>query len=712
MSREDISFQQYAKVLRKRRWAATTIFAAVVGLSLAVTLFMTPVYKATAQVYVDPGQTAQLNFQQTQYQSDTSVYIETQIGILRSESIASKVIADLGLFGETESHGIIGVLKGMVGFVFSAFEGPLDTASAEKVKIDKFEDRLDVSAVKNSNLIKVSFEAEDRELAARVANATVQTFIERNLEMKVAPAREAMTWLNDKVEEIRGKMSKSASELQDYKREKELIVTGDKQSNISLQALTELSTRVLEAEARRYEAEVKYQQVKSIGDDIDKLMSLPSVMNNTIIQSLKTQHSTLNKDIAEMSKKLGDKHPQMIRTRRELEITDEQLRREINLIVNSLKTDYETTLKQEQSLKNALARQKQEAMNYESRSSEYELMRQDVESSKDIYDAVLKRFQESNLMGNISMSNVQFIDHAIPPLDPDRPKGALYILIGVIMGGFLAVGGAFGLEYMDSTFKSPDDIEDYLGLPFLGMVPSVPALMEKKGHQNLIAVTDPKSAVSEAIRSIRGSILLSSGDKTPKVIQVCSAVHSEGKSTISSNLACIMSAAGEKVLLVDGDMRKPRLHRVFKTPNGKGLSSLLIRQDTLDDVVHRTSVANLSFLPSGPVSPNPAELLGSKTMQELLVTLRGQYDRVIIDCPPYLGLADASMLTPVTDGTILVVKGGETPRDVVQKATKGMALIKAKVLGIVLNAQTGDASDYYAYNYNYYHTDADKTGTE
>lgn len=712
MSREDVGLQEYLKVLRKRRVVAVSVFAAIFALSLFAAFFMRPVYVATAQVYIDPGQTAQLNFQQNVSQFDTSSYIETQIGILKSESIASKVITDLGLFsGDAGGGGLLSIIARPLGF----FGVHLDAkASGEhertQNKVDSFLGNLDVTVVSNSNLIKVSYESDDPVQAANVVNATVQAFIERNLEMKVAPAREAMAWLTDKVDEIREKMSASATQLQDFKREKELIVTGENQSNISLQALSDLTTKVLEAESRRYEAEVKYQQVKSAGNDTDRLMSLPAVMNNPTIQALKAQQTTLSKDIAQLSKRLGQKHPQMIGSQRELEALNGQIDREASRVVSSIKSEYDASLKAEQSLKGALSRQKQEAMSYERRSTEFDLMRQDVDSSKEIYDTVLKKFQESNLMGNVSMSNVQFIDKAMPPMSPDRPKKPLYMLIGLILGAFSAVGVAFLMEYMDNTLKSPDEIDDYLGLPYLGMVPNVPALQGVKPHTNLITVSDPKSVAAESFRNIRGSILLSSGDTTPKVIQVCSALHSEGKSTISSNLACIMAAAGERVLLIDADMRKPKLHRAFKVSNSNGLSSLLIRQDKLADVIRQTPVTNLSFISSGPISPNPAELLGSNTMKETIAEIRGRYDRIIIDCPPYLGLADASMLTPLTDGTVLVVRSGKTSRELVRKTGKALELINAKVLGVVLNDLSGDSDEYYyAYNYNYYYTN-DKTG--
>jgi capsular exopolysaccharide synthesis family protein len=309
-------------------------------------------------------------------------------------------------------------------------------------------------------------------------------------------------------------------------------------------------------------------------------------------------------------------------------------------------------------------------------------------------------------MGNVSMSNVQFIDRAIPPTSPYKPRKSKNIMLGLIAGIVTGVAFAFAFEYLDNTFKSPEDIEEYLGLPFIGLIPTIKSMQGAKRDEFLLTVTSPKSVFSEAFRNIRGNILLSTGDHPPQVIQICSAVFSEGKSTVCSNLATIMAAAGERVLIIDGDMRKPVLHKMFKISNARGLSSVLSGQIELDEAIRDTQVENVSIIPAGPISPNPTELLGSRTMKILLAELRQRYDRVIIDCPPYMGLADSSMLTTLTDGVLIVIRSGKTSRDLIYQTIKNMEMIKAKVLGVVLNDQSGTADEYYyyySYNYNYYY---------
>lgn len=704
MTRKELEISEYVKVVKKRRWTVASVFLAVF-LSVAVYTFTArPIYEATSVVYIDPGVVTQYTFQQAQSPIDNPSYIQTQIGILRSESIARTVVAKAGLAGAAqEKAGVELLLANVLDSLGPGFRPDQeDDNVGDAVRV--FHKKLGTEALKNSNLVKVSYKDEDPALAAKVVNETVSAYIERNLEMKVAPAREAMAWLNTKLGDIKSRMTVSASQLQDFKREKGLIVTGDKQMNISLQALSDLTSKSLAATARKSEAEVRYQQVQKLAKTQDGLMSLPAVINNKLIQDLKAQESLLNKEAAANSKKYGDKHPKMISLSNERDVLKQQIKNEADLIVASLKNEYETSRREEQAVRAALSQQKGEAMSYERRSTEYDLMKQDVQGSTDIYDAVLKKFQESDLMGKMNMTSVQLLDKATPPNRPVRPRKALNLILGVIIGSLGGIGFAFLFEYIDSTYKSPEDVEEHLALPFLGMVPRINELKKTVGTATAKPfAVNPKSTVAEAFRNIRSNILLSTGDTNPKVIQVCSPIHSEGKSLVSLNTSCIMAAAGEKVLLIDGDMRKPSLHKALGLPHSNGLSSILAMQASLESVITPTGINNLSFISSGPISPNPGELIGSNRMAEIIKSLRGTYDRVIIDCPPYLGIADASILTPLTDGILLVVRSEITSKEAAMKATKGMSMINAKILGVVLNDLSSKSESQYYYNYNYGH---------
>jgi polysaccharide biosynthesis transport protein len=378
-----------------------------------------------------------------------------------------------------------------------------------------------------------------------------------------------------------------------------------------------------------------------------------------------------------------------------MDALQEQIKSEVNFIVLSFKNSYDVALKDEQNIKAAFAQQKAAAMNYDKRASEYDIMKQDVEGSRSIYDVVLKKFQESTLTGSMNMSNVQLLDQAVPLEKPFRPDKPMNLMLGLIIGLMCGVAASFAVEFLDSTFKTPDDVEEYLRLPMLGVIPRI------KNIENFMA--DPKAPGAESFRNVRSNLLLSTGDKAPKVVQICSASHSEGKTTFALNMASIMAAAGERILLIDADLRKPRLHKMLKAANRQGLSNHLCGQTGLDDIIKQSQIEGVDVITSGPIPPNPSELLGSRSMRDSLVLLSRLYDRVIIDCPPLAGLADAPLVSSMSDGIILVIRGSKTPRDLVVKSKKNLEAINARVLGVVLNDVRGRSDQYYyQYNYGYY----------
>ncbi|HEY3346109.1 MAG TPA: GumC family protein, partial [Nitrospirota bacterium] len=436
MRKEEMGIRDYIMVISKRRTSVAVMFTVFVAAVAVVTFTMTPMYKATAQIYIDTGSASQFNLQQQSSGNfDNTGYLQTQINILKSDAIAKKVMQRLRLDqgdAPTEQPVYAQLFK-LVGL--SAED---DAGSRESDRLDaaakKFAKRLDIEIVKNSSLVKVSYESEDPAKAANIANETVKAFIEQNLEMKVGPARDYMAWLDGELDKIKGRMNESSSQLENFKQSKDLLVPNERQASMSMQGLNDMNAKVLSAEAKRYEAEIKYQQVVKLARDPEGLMSVPEVINNRVIQDLKAQQGQLAKQMAEASKKYGEKHPQMVRLTNEMEVLKSQLQGEVSLIVNSIKNDYEEALHSESTMRRALGRQKAEAMNYERRSSEYEIRRQDVEGAKNIYEQVLKKMQEQNLMGTINVSNVQVFDKATPPKRPSSPKKALNIALGALLG--------------------------------------------------------------------------------------------------------------------------------------------------------------------------------------------------------------------------------------------------------------------------------------
>lgn len=701
MRKEEMGILDYIRRLGNRSSLIASVALAVFVAVAAATFLMKPVYKAVAEIYIDPAAGPQLGQYQAQSAAEGNVYLQTQLSILLSDAVASKVVYEMGLdkAGE-EKKGVMSTMAGMARTVWPYMKTDAKPAGSDREEaIRQFKRDLKTDYAPTSNVVTVSYESSDPEVAARAVNTAVDSMMATNLEMKTAPAKEGMAWLDARLRELRAVMGQSTDQLQEYKLSKGLIVTGDRQANISLQGLADLNSKVLEAESRRYAAEVKYQQVVRLSKDPDLLMSYPAMIENKTIQNLKTEEGLLAKSIAEGSRKYGDRHPQMVRLENEMGAVRKQMSHEADLVVASVKADYEQALRTEQALKRALAGQKSEAMSYEMRSAEYAMKEQDLEGARRTYDEILKKFQESNIIGSIGISPVQYLHRAVPPSKPDRPRKAAYLTFGALLALMCGVGFAVAAEYMDETCNSPEIVEAELGMTVLGVVPRDRSILPGRGGGTL-ALPAPASVFAESFRNIKGNILLRSDDN-PQVIQVGSAVSGEGKSVVALNLACSLAFAGESVVVVDADLRRPSLHRYLKLSKGQGLSGILEGRANVDGSTLRTDVPNLTFIPAGRPASGSGELINSPAMLGLINELRGSYDRVVIDCPPCLGPVDSYILTRMVDGVVVVVHSGKTGKETVAKMMRDLKDIKANVLGCVLNDVDAKSHSYYQYGYDY-----------
>ncbi len=693
MIKEDIGTLEYFSRLRNRWRPMAAIFIVICLVVAVITFSMKPVYKAVAEIYIDPGAGSQFGTQPAMNPLENKVYIKTQLSILKSDAIARKAVTSLHL--DQAAADKPGLLMWPFSLLFSLARAT-DSPVVQQDAVESFKHNLKADAINNSNVIEVTYTAGDPVLAASAVNTAVQALVEQNLDMKVAPAREAMQWLNGSLEKIKANMTDTATRLQDFKQDKGLLVTGENDTNISLKNLSDLTSKALAAEVRRNEAEVKYQRVLALSKEEDGLMSLPEVIDNKLIQDLKNQEAVSAKQSAELTKRYGEKHPQIIRLKNEKDTMDRQIQAEVSHIVASIKNDYHDSLRVEQSLKASLGRQKAAAMNYERRSSEYELKKQDVDGAKGVYDTVLKRLQESSMM-NLNISTINFFQKAEPPLKPYKPKIKMNLLMGLALAVFSSLCAGMVLEYLDRTCKTPEDIQDNLGLAVLGVVPRS---LELVGRQlkGVPLLPKPASVAAEAFRDIKGNMLLRA-DMDPRLIQVCSAMHSEGKSTVALNFANSLAAVGERVLLVDADVRRPSLHRLLGQANTKGLTSLLTEKAGIEEVVIKTRFPNLYFIPSGPAVTEMGMLLRSPAMYSSMESWRANFDRVVIDSPPYVGPVDAHLISSMVDGVVLVVLSGKTDMDLLSRTLRNLESLKINILGCVLNDALNKS---YYYNNRYY----------
>lgn len=726
---EQINIRDYLRVILKRRWAIIAVFAVVV---VSVTIYVytaTPIYKATSRLIIDKENPNVMSIQEVMaVDASGTDYYQTQYKIIESRNVARAVIKRLSLdkseeFVPKPRDTFLANLKHSVQKTAAAFEKAVvallrtrEVSSSQALKehdldyklVSAFINRIKVNPISNSRLVDVGFEAKDPVLAAKITNTLAQAYIEQNLDTKLKAVKGAVRWLNDRVVAEREKVEKSEQALLAYKSRHSIVTdfTSDVEK-ITAQKLAHLNTQIVEAESVRVEAETRYKQALALKQTPDMLDSIPEVLKNELIQQIKSMEVELYKRISELSKKYGQKHPQMVAIQAELQTLQTRKTYEVKRVVNSLNNEYRVVRAKEESLKAALTKQRKESLDLNQKAIEYGVLQREVESARQMYQLLINRFKETSLTEDMKAGNIRILDRAEVPKSPVKPSKQRNILMAVLFGLAGGLGLAFFLEYLDNTIKDPEDIKRYLNIPYLGPVPVI-VPNDNPGKDfppEMVVLNSPKSTASEAYRGIRTNILFSSAEFEPQVIMVTSSGPQEGKTITSSNLAITMAQSGNKVVLLDCDMRRPRVNKLFGISRNRGMTNLLVEKTDLKLTVFNTSIPNLHVIPSGPIPPNPSEILGSKRMEELIEVLRKNFTRIIIDTPPITAVTDAALLGKLSDGVVLVVRANRTVRDMAKTGLEQLTAVGAKLLGVVLNGVSMGRGSYYYYQYYYYYGD-------
>jgi exopolysaccharide transport family protein len=726
----EINLYDYLRVIRKHRWTIATVFTVVFISVLIFTYTATPVYQATARVIIEKDDPKVVSIQEVMSVDSSGLdYYQTQYKIIESRGVAREVIKRLKLheneefvpkprdtfigniyrdISETLSYWL-SLLKTEKSLVPS--EGRSGESQEESPLVSAFIRRIKVTPIRNSRLVDIGFEAKDPALSARIANTLARSYIDLNLETKLKATQDAMVWLNSRIEEERKKVEQAEQALLRYKQQHNIITDFSKdQESITAQKLAALNSQVIEAEAKRVEAETRYKQAVALQKSPEMLDSIPEVMSNDLVRQIKSMEVELFKRRSELSKKYGENHPQIVAIRNELQTLQARKADEVARVINSLYNGYKVSQAREQSLKKALNDQKGESFSLNEKAISYTVLKREAESTKEMYDLVIKRFKETSMTENIRTGNIRVVDAAEIPKSPVKPNKGRNLLIGLIVGLALGVGLAFFLEYLDNTIKLPDDIKERLKIPYLGPVPFVISSARGNGNapdpkpgESLITISSPKSTASESYRGIRTSILFSAADKAPRMILVTSAAPAEGKSITSANLAVAMAQAGNRVLIVDCDMRRPKLHRIFNLQRDRGLSNIIAGSCTIDEAIIHSPIAGIDIIVSGPVPPNPSEMLGSLQMIRFMEAIHASYDRIIVDSPPITAVTDSVILSRLVDGVLLVIRAGETHREIVKNGLALLQAANARILGAILNGVVMGRDSYYYYQYYYYY---------
>jgi capsular exopolysaccharide synthesis family protein len=658
----EIHLRDYLRVLQKRRWTAITFFVILVTVVAVVTFTIQPVYRSAVQILIERENPNVVSIQEVLAVDATATdYYQTQYEILKSETLARRVIDRLKLGQNPDFQN---------PSARSEDSTSPDPEENSRRWLKTFLSRLTVSPIRNSRLVKVEFDSHDPALAALVANTLADEYINYNRELKIKAAQEANTWLRKRVDEMQGKVQQSEEAFEKYKESIPAQITAQVESK---------------AESRAAMKEME---------------SRPEVVNNAFIQELRTEEIRLTAKQSELSKKYGPKHPQMIQVASELATLRNKLEREIKRLVGAVKIE---------------------------ESPQYLLLKREVDANRQLFEVLLKRLKETTLTENIPRGNIQVMDAAQPSTVPIKPKKTMNMILAVVLGLVLGSGLSFFFEYLDNTIKSPEDIERVIAAPLLGIVPSAGRRKKSAGPSGrpshpieTVLSAEPKSSYAEAYRTIRTGVLLSSAEHPPRVVLVTSPGPVEGKTTTAANLAIAMAQAGSATLLIDADLRRPRIHQLFEPSNGggrsegdrdvnvKGLGPVLVGEATAEAAIRQTPIPLLCILPSGPVPPNPAELLGSNRMRDLIKEVGRKFDRIIIDSPPLVPVTDATLLSTLCDGVVLVVKESRTTKLLATEARKRLAEAKARLLGVVFNDVDLKKDTYRYYPYQSYYGKEDK----
>lgn len=708
---EDVHLRDYLQVILRRKWLVITFFIAVVTTVTLGTFMMKPQYKSTVSIKIDKENPNILTFKDVYaVERPEEDYYQTQYKILKSRNLARRVIRQMKLDMNPEFAGQKPVIAQAASFLkkepFSKEDG-IDSSL-----IDSFLGRIEVAPQQKSRLVNVSFSSYDPQLSAKVTDALAKSFIDLNIESKFEATQQAREWLEKQLELMKAKVEQAEEKLNQYASKNEILfleTSIDKEGrsgseNIMTSKLSELSTAMTAATSDRIQREALYSELRSGDPESSSL-----VMGNPLILSLKKDYAGLESEYNQNLKTYKPDYPKMVKLKELTEQIKKRIDTETKKIVSSTRKDYESALKRESYLKAAFDKQKQAALDLNERSVQYQILKREADTNKELYSGLLQRLKETGISASLTASNIQVLDRAEIPGSPFKPKKAVNILLSLIVGLFGGVGLAFFAEYIDNTVKTPEDVEKKILMPSLGLVP----LYKDQDNNNKLPVefitfSDTKSLVSEAYTSIRTFLLFSTAGKPPKVMMVTSSRREEGKTTTSINTAISLTKSDSRVLLIDADMRRPRIHKTFKLSNTLGLSSFLSGNEEFSaSLIKQTKISGLDVMTSGPIPPNPAELLGSYRLRDLIKDLYPLYDFIIFDTPPIIGLADAAITSTQTDGVILVVRSGETPKEAVQQAKKILESVNAKVLGVVLNGINESNLKYgnYSYYQYYYHND-------
>ncbi len=719
---QEIHLRDYYRVVEKRKKTVVTFLVITFLIVVIATFTATPMYTASSQVLIERN-TNSSAIDPTRYARWDPEFLSTQFELIRSPNVSHRVVKQLKLDTKYRHYFITEKQAGLFSFL-SSFKGKIKdllSFSSDGEQGDKTEGtgnllinppprsdadiiasaitaNLIIKPVANTKTAIISYSNKNPAMAKLIINAIVQSYIDEILEIKLASSNYSLQWMTSKAAEERKKLEKSELSLQKYMRDNDLVTVENKLA-VYPQKLAEFSSQLSKAQASQKEIEALYDQIKKLGKDYTNIETISVFSENKTLQDLRGKVFAAEQNIKDLSKKFGYKHPKMIKAKAEYALLLKEKKFEIERIIESTRNTYELAKSQEANLKQLLANTKQEMLNINERFTQYSIMKREVDMNRVLYDALTSSIKKASVTEQSQDVKIWVVKAGDLPMAPSKPRKKRNLALGLILGLFGGIGLAFFIEYLDNSVKDGKDIEQRFGITVLG---TVEELKDSKDTIETHLLKHPLSPLAENYRLIRSGLLLSSPDHPPRSILVTSMSPKDGKTSTTCNLARILAQNNKKVLIIDCDMRRPRAHSLFNMPNSSGLSNYLVGR-TEAKLIKSIPNEPISLITSGPIPPNPAELLQSKRMKALMEEMLKKFDFVLLDSPPILRVTDSLTLSTIVDGVLLVARSGQTTYDILDAGLKKLRAIHSPILGLVLNGliKSKKQSGYYGY-YEYY----------
>jgi capsular exopolysaccharide synthesis family protein len=724
---QEINLRDYIRVLKKRKKTILTFLALTFFTVMIGTFTVTPYYTASSQVLIEKNYASGSLENSNPYSFYDPDFLTTQFEIIRSSNVAHRVVKNLQLdikykhyFLKNNEEGTFtffsNLKKGMKSFFSGLFSSktPGEPAGNQSDKDSLpvmaepmtdadiiaavIQGNLTITPVVNTKTVRITYSDKNPAMAKIVVDAVVQAYMDEILEIKLANSNYSLQWMTSKATEEGKKLEVSELALQKYMRDNDLVTTEDKLA-VYPEKLAEFSSQLSKAQAEQKDFESLNARIKSSGGNYQNIETIPIFADNKVLQSLREKIFVAEQNIKDLSKKFGPKHPSMVNANSERDLLLKEKQFEINRIIEATRNSYDLAKSKEENLKQLLAGAKQTMLDVNERFTQYSIMKREVDINRVLYDTLTANIKKSTVTEQSQEVKIWVVQKAELPLSPSKPRKNRNLALGLILGLFGGIGLAFFIEYLDNTIKDGKTLERKFSLTVLG---SVEEITEKTEKVETFLLKNPLSPFAESYRLIRSSLLLSSPDHPPRTILITSMSPQEGKTATTANLARILSQNNKKILIIDGDMRRPRIHSLFAVPNSYGLSNYLTGI-TEENLVKNIEGEDISIITSGSIPPNPAELLHSTRMQLLIDDMLKIFDFIIIDSPPVQSVTDSLTLSRLVEGTLLVTRAGKTTYDMMESGLKKLHEVRAHILGVIINGLHKDHSNsgYYGY-YDYY----------